>query len=254
MLIGVVAFTRVIQQQHALVRSWRSIAQRNTALSTRAGGITVWLVPGEKQAVATLFGVREIWIGELLANHPHLDVAVAHEFAHHRLRHPIYEWLLTFARCVFWWNPVVWMFVSRARKEIEIECDEYCAKQMGTKDYQHKLARLMSDIESVAIGSAFGGRGSFNIERLRRLSTVTTSGWVRALGAFLIFSSGELGFVLVHAGALPEPEYSPEKKAWSVRFENAKLEKALEQIAELGGIDIYLDPRIEDKVFDFESE
>ncbi len=250
-LVGVLAFARIVHQQYMLVRSWRRIGKRSAELSAHADNIPVWLVPRENQAVATLFGAREIFIGELLARHPDVDVALAHEVAHHRLRHPHYEWLMTLLRCVFWWHPVVWFYVARARKEMEIECDEHCVKMLGTSVYRTSLARLLMDVEAAPVGAAFGGRGSFNVERLRRLSRTTAMGWTRRLAALFLFGGGVLGFVFVHADASPSAEQR--HKGWNVRYDNVTLTQALEQIAEMGGVDIYLDPRIRDTPFTFEA-
>lgn len=250
-LVGVLAFARVVSQQYAIIRSWRRNGKQSPTLSTKADDIPVWLVPGESQAVATLFGTREIWIGETLARHPNVEVAIAHELAHHRLEHPTYEWLLTLTRCLFWWNPIVWIFVARARKEIEIECDEYCAREFGSSTYQKCLARLFADVAPVPIGSAFGGRRSFNMERLRRLSNIAVMGWMRRILALLVLSCGVLGFVFVHAEAKSSVE--PGHKGWNVRFENVTLRKALEQVAEMSGVDIYVDPRLDDSTFTFEA-
>lgn len=251
LLAGVIAFVWVIHRQYSIVRSWRRIGRRSATLSKKVDSVPVWLVPGEKHAVATLFGVREIWIGESLADHPKLEVALTHELAHHRLNHPLYEWLLTFARCVLWWHPIIWFFVARARKEIEIECDEYCAKQYGPSSYQTDLAQLLVDIDSIPVGSAFGGRGSYNMERLRRLSRRTRVGWIRACAAALLFGVGGSGFVFVHAEVTPEIEQ--EHEGWNVRLVNSTLENALDHIAKMGGIDIYLDPRVETGALNFEA-
>lgn len=240
---GLFAFITIVLIQYRKVRLWRTIARPANRLTQKVGNNTqVWIIPDGKQAQATFFGRREIWIGEGLISHPKLDVALLHEATHHQLHHPKIAWLLTLFRCVYWWHPIVWLYAAAARRELELECDEHCANSLGIRAYQQSLAELLLDIKYVNLGSAFGGRKNFDIARIKKLLDQRVVSGKRKVITSLLFVASATGFVLVHAQSESQTEKT--HQGWNVRMENVSAVKALEQIAGIGGLDLYLDPSL----------
>ena len=52
-----------------------------------------------------------------------LEAALAHELTHLKHRDTWYMLLMTLARCVHWFNPLVWLMVRTARRDMELYCD-----------------------------------------------------------------------------------------------------------------------------------
>ena len=52
-----------------------------------------------------------------------LSWALAHELTHLKHRDTWYMLLMTLARCVHWFNPLVWLMVRTARRDMELCCD-----------------------------------------------------------------------------------------------------------------------------------
>ena len=52
-----------------------------------------------------------------------LEAALAHELTHLKHRDTWYMLLMTLARCVHWFNPLVWLMVRVARQDMELCCD-----------------------------------------------------------------------------------------------------------------------------------
>ncbi len=52
-----------------------------------------------------------------------LSWALAHELTHLKHRDTWYMLLMTLARCVHWFNPLVWLMVRTARRDMELYCD-----------------------------------------------------------------------------------------------------------------------------------
>ena len=52
-----------------------------------------------------------------------LEATLAHELTHLKHRDTWYMLLMTLARCVHWFNPLVWLMVRTARRDMELCCD-----------------------------------------------------------------------------------------------------------------------------------
>lgn len=52
-----------------------------------------------------------------------LEATLAHELTHLKHRDTWYMLLMTLARCVHWFNPLVWLMVRVARRDMELCCD-----------------------------------------------------------------------------------------------------------------------------------
>ena len=52
-----------------------------------------------------------------------LEAALAHELTHLKHKDTWYMLLMALARCVHWFNPLVWLMVRTARRDMELYCD-----------------------------------------------------------------------------------------------------------------------------------
>lgn len=60
-----------------------------------------------------------------------LRPTLAHELTHLKRRDLWYKLLLTTARCLHWFNPLVWLMVRRAQQDVELCCDYDLLKNQG---------------------------------------------------------------------------------------------------------------------------
>ncbi|MEA2336868.1 MAG: bla regulator protein blaR1 [Thermoanaerobaculia bacterium] len=85
------------------------------------------------------------------------DAALAHEAAHVARRDPLVQLAADLARCVYWFNPLVWIAFRRLRLECERACDErVLAAGHAAGDYATlllNLARTATRSAALAISS-----------------------------------------------------------------------------------------------------
>ena len=76
---------------------------------------------------------------------PELDYVLEHEFAHIRRWDGLYKLLLTAALCLHWCNPLVWLMVWLANRDVELACDQAVVRRFGPEvraDYARTLLRF----------------------------------------------------------------------------------------------------------------
>ena len=56
---------------------------------------------------------------------------LTHELVHIRSLDCLRKWLLTSALCVHWFNPLVWLMVYAANRDLELACDETVLRLLG---------------------------------------------------------------------------------------------------------------------------
>ena len=56
---------------------------------------------------------------------------LTHELVHIRSLDCLRKWLLTSARCVHWFNPLVWLMVYTANRDLELACDGTVLRLLG---------------------------------------------------------------------------------------------------------------------------
>ena len=60
-----------------------------------------------------------------------IDYVVVHELAHIRRRDCLRKLLLIVCLCLYWWNPLVWIMVRLADRDMELACDEAVLRALG---------------------------------------------------------------------------------------------------------------------------
>lgn len=101
-----------------------------------------------------------------------VNLVITHEINHLSNRDNLRLFLLRFAECVFWWNPLVRKLVSKGRFYLEAVCDENSSSQYGLDNYTIDLASLMLSSPSHRtdkFASAAFSSPSANMARIRLL-------------------------------------------------------------------------------------
>lgn len=116
------------------------------------------------------------------------QLVLAHELAHIRRRDCLRKLLLTVCLCLYWWNPLVWMMVWLANRDMELACDEAVLRALGS-DYRKAYALTLLDMaqrnpKSAPLCSGFAKSGAE--ERIRAiLSFKRIPAWVGICVAIL---------------------------------------------------------------------
>lgn len=122
-------------------------------------------------------------------------LVLAHELAHVRRRDCAGKLALVLCLCLYWWNPLVWVMVLTAGRDMELACDEAVLAVLGSGQKRaYALALLdMAQRQTQAhpLRAGFGFSRSATELRLRALlSPRRTPAWlcVCVLAAFLLAS------------------------------------------------------------------
>ena len=73
------------------------------------------------------------------------QLILAHELAHIRRKDCLRKLLLTVCLCLYWWNPLVWLMVWLANRDMELACDEAVLRAMGP-DHKKAYALTLLDM------------------------------------------------------------------------------------------------------------
>ena len=82
---------------------------------------------------------------DLPAGQPQFQLVLAHELAHIRRRDCLRKLLLIVCLCLYWWNPLVWIMVRLANRDMELACDEATIRRIGESEraaYGRTLIRM----------------------------------------------------------------------------------------------------------------
>ena len=170
--LGLAAFALLVLRQRSTLRRWRAMAQDGDHLLGEVPrplrNCRVRILPRGSQATATGILRPTVWIGQQHLDDERRSSILLHELMHLHRRHPQIAVAMTFLRCVFWWQPFVWLWIWLARRELEHDCDEACAEILGRDCYRTTLASLIHDAVPQP-GLALMGRRSFNFRRIEQL-------------------------------------------------------------------------------------
>ena len=68
---------------------------------------------------------------DLQAGQVQFQLVLAHELAHIRRKDCLRKLLLAACLCLYWWNPLVWLMVRLANRDMELACDEAVLRALG---------------------------------------------------------------------------------------------------------------------------
>lgn len=89
-----------------------------------------------------------------------LNFVLTHEYTHVRRFDALFKLVLTAAACVHWYNPLVWVMLMIANRDIEISCDETVLRVLGEREKQAYAITLIRMAERKSgltpLSSGFG--------------------------------------------------------------------------------------------------
>lgn len=84
-----------------------------------------------------------------------LECILAHEMCHIRRHDLPAKWLILAAVCVHWWNPMAWLMLRYANRDLELACDE--AASSGSDRAAYALCLIAAEEVRSAAPTAFFG-------------------------------------------------------------------------------------------------
>jgi len=132
------------------------------------------------------------------------DAVMAHEISHIRSFDQTVKWLIVAAACLNWYNPLVWVMLRYAGRDIELACDEAVVGKAVTKaDYAMTLIEA-EEIRSASAVCSFGAPSlNERIEFIMKSKKTTMLGFAAA-GAVLTLMT--VFFINVNAVEAPMDE------------------------------------------------
>lgn len=136
-----------------------------------------------------------------------LDYVLEHELAHIRHFDAAAKLALTAATCVHWFNPLVWLMLSLANRDMELGCDEAVVRRFGA-DSRTAYARTLIAMEERRSGlGPFASSFSRNAieERIRAIMKMRKRSLAAVLAAVLLVCGVSVAFATSAAGKRPQP-------------------------------------------------
>ena len=144
------------------------------------------------------------------------QLVLAHELAHIRRKDCLRKLLLTVCLCLYWWNPLVWLMVWLANRDMELACDEAVLRALGS-DHKKAYALTLLDMaqrnpKSAPLCSGFA-RSSAE-ERIRAiLSFKRIPAWVGICASVLfVLTASVFTTQAASPSAIPEMELAVQKE------------------------------------------
>ena len=138
------------------------------------------------------------------------QLVLAHELAHIRRKDCLRKLLLTVCLCLYWWNPLVWMMVWLANRDMELACDEAVLRALGP-DCRKAYALTLLDMaqrkpKSAPLCSGFAKSSAE--ERIRAiLSFKRIPAWVGiCVSVLFVLTASVFTTQAASPAAVPEPE------------------------------------------------
>lgn len=137
-----------------------------------------------------------------------------HEQTHLRRWDPIWKLLGFLALCVHWFNPLVWLALHFAERDMELSCDEAVLSQLGPEIRQAYAASLLRLSAGRQTGIAFGeGNTKGRILNVLR--------WKNP--RLLVTLAAATAVILLTCGLLTDPVKAAELSALSGTYETAEI-------------------------------
>lgn len=178
-IIGLLMFMKTIVSYYCQIKTWKRHSTLVNHYWLDYGfshqSIDIRITKSCSLAMATGLFKPTIWLNEeqTKPQQNQLKTILTHELTHIKQHDPKWMWLLTLARCLFWWNPICLHLNSIARNHIELSCDEQCKAQLK-EQYSQDLALIMLNnsrdahysIPAVMINNS----RNFNMTRIKNLT------------------------------------------------------------------------------------
>lgn len=144
------------------------------------------------------------------------QLVLAHELAHIRRKDCLRKLLLTVCLCMYWWNPLVWLMVWLANRDMELACDEAVLRALGP-DCKKAYALTLLDMaqrnpKSAPLCSGFAKSSAE--ERIRAiLSFKRIPAWVGiCVSVLFVLTASVFTTQAASPSAIPEMELAVQKE------------------------------------------
>ena len=144
------------------------------------------------------------------------QLVLAHELAHIRRKDCLRKLLLTVCLCLYWWNPLVWLMVWLANRDMELACDEAVLRALGP-DCKKAYALTLLDMaqrnpKSAPLCSGFAKSSAE--ERIRAiLSFKRIPAWVGiCVSVLFVLTASVFTTQAASPSAIPEMELAEQKE------------------------------------------
>ena len=144
------------------------------------------------------------------------QLVLAHELAHIRRKDCLRKLLLTVCLCLYWWNPLVWLMVWLANRDMELACDEAVLRALGP-DHKKAYALTLLDMaqrnpKSAPLCSGFAKSGTE--ERIHAiLSFKRIPAWVGiCVSVLFVLTASVFTTQSASPSAIPEMELAVQKE------------------------------------------
>lgn len=136
-----------------------------------------------------------------------LELILAHELTHIRHGDIFYKTVLAAAVSIGWLNPLAWVMLALANRDLEYACDEAVLKKHPTEraEYARVLIRT-EERKSNILSSAFSGNAvKERIERIMKFKKATMIG---SIAAVALAAASLTAFVSADSAAINERYYA----------------------------------------------
>ncbi len=158
-----------------------------------------------------------------------LRYVLLHEMGHYKRKDLWVNELLLVLRCVYWFNPLLWVLLRAMREDMEVLNDSYVLRQIGPeeeKPYAKSLVEVLGRAQELPLAPRLVTMtdGAKNVER--RISMIKTKTFFQkhkmALGAGCLVLAGMLAVLFLTGGTLTE-EQAAEKLVESIQYEKGVI-------------------------------
>lgn len=106
-----------------------------------------------------------------------LKVILKHEFMHYKRRDLWYKLLLIIANGMHWFNPIVYIMVRKANRDLEYSCDDDVVKNENMeyrKDYSMTILKSMENSRATALSTYLSKSGENEKKRFKNVLDIKT--------------------------------------------------------------------------------
>lgn len=88
------------------------------------------------------------------------SLILEHELVHYRRGDIVFKWLIMAAKCIHWFNPIVYILAGYIERECEASCDFKATRSMSDADKKQYMYTLVDMIERETTSLSFGAQMS----------------------------------------------------------------------------------------------
>ncbi len=188
-----------------------------------------------------------------------------HELAHFRRSDVLLNWLTTVAAALHWFNPLVWLAVTRVAEERELACDALALEALDRGErnaYGQTVIRLLDELRGPALVPAAVGMATTRHQAKRRIQMIATfrnesrrAAWFAvAVAAIALVTltdakAGERKKVMLHHGPGSHAFVEQLGGIMSTQFASASVEDIVSAVSISTGVAIrFADGALTDEV------